>query len=445
MKPFMPTFAAAFPVAAAIACTGLHAQTRELGSSGILLDGVAALVDEGVVLKSELASRLALVIDNLRQQQEQLPPEQRAALPPLSVLESQVLEQLILEEIQLQRADRLGIQIGDDILNEALSAVAGQLGLTLEQLPAALAEENIDYAMYREDSRQDLIIRQLEQRDVLARIAITPRELDQCLQRTDRSQTSEFLYNISHILVGVSSAASSEELAAAQREVDEINERLAAGEDFGQLAVTFSDSPTALEGGALGWRRGAELPTLFAASVTRMAPGDVSEAIQSGSGFNLVRLNDMRGDQRVMVDQVRARHILITTNEILDDAAAMQRLSGIRDQILEGDDFSTIAQAVSEDAVSAADGGDLGWSEPDAYVPEFTEMLTTLPIGELSEPFQTRFGWHILEVLEHRSYDQTNDVKEQQCAGEIRAAKAEEEKAMWLRRLRDQAFIDTRL
>ena len=176
-----------------------------------------------------------------------------------------------------------------------------------------------------------------------------------------------------------------------------------------------------------------------------MEPGDVSEPIQSGSGFNLVRLNDMRGDQRVMVDQVRARHVLITTNEILDDDAALQRLRGIRDQILEGDDFSTIAQAVSEDAVSAADGGDLGWSEPDAYVPEFTEMLTSLPIGELSEPFQTRFGWHILEVLEHRSYDQTNDVKEQQCAGEIRAAKAEEEKAMWLRRLRDQAFIDTRL
>ena len=439
------SFVAALSAAATLVCADVQAQTRELGSSGELLDGVAALVDEGVVLKSELAMRMAAVVDSLRQQQEQLPAEQRRPLPPLSVIESQVLEQLILEEIQVQRAARIGIEIGDDVLNQALSAVAEQLGLTLEQLPAALAEENIDYAMYREDSRKDLTLRQLEQRDVLARIAITPRELEQCLQRTDQSRTSEFLYNISHILVSVSSAASSEELAAAQREVNEILERVEDGEDFGQLAVTFSDSQTALEGGELGWRRGSELPTLFANSVTRMQPGEVSEPIQSGSGLNLVRLNDMRGDQRVMVDQVRARHILVTPNEVLDDAAAMQRLRGIRDQILDGDDFATIAQAVSEDAVSAADGGDLGWSEPDAYVPEFTEMLTSLPIGELSEPFQTRFGWHILEVLEHRSYDQTNDVKEQQCATEIRAAKAEEEKAMWLRRLRDQSFIDTRL
>lgn len=438
-------FVAALAAAATLVCADVQAQTRELGSSGELLDGVAALVDEGVVLKSELAMRMAAVVDSLRQQQEQLPAEQRRPLPPLSVIESQVLEQLILEEIQVQRAARIGIEIGDDVLNQALSAVAEQLGLTLEQLPAALAEENIDYAMYREDSRKDLTLRQLEQRDVLARIAITPRELEQCLQRTDQSRTSEFLYNISHILVSVSSAASSEELAAAQREVNEILERVEDGEDFGQLAVTFSDSQTALEGGELGWRRGSELPTLFANSVTRMQPGEVSEPIQSGSGLNLVRLNDMRGDQRVMVDQVRARHILVTPNEVLDDDAAMQRLRGIRDQILDGDDFATIAQAVSEDAVSAADGGDLGWSEPDAYVPEFTEMLTSLPIGELSEPFQTRFGWHILEVLEHRSYDQTNDVKEQQCATEIRAAKAEEEKAMWLRRLRDQSFIDTRL
>lgn len=439
------SFVAALGAAATLVCADVQAQTRELGSSGELLDGVAALVDEGVVLKSELAMRMAAVVDNLRLQQEQLPAEQRRPLPPLSVLESQVLEQLILEEIQVQRAARIGIEIGDDVLNQALSAVAEQLGLTLEQLPAALAEESIDYAMYREDSRKDLTLRQLEQRDVLARIAITPRELEQCLQRTDQSRTSEFLYNISHILVSVSSAASSEELAAAQREVNEILERVEDGEDFGQLAVTFSDSPTALEGGELGWRRGSELPTLFADSVTRMQAGEVSEPIQSGSGLNLVRLNDMRGDQRVMVDQVRGRHILITPNEVLDDDAAMQRLRGIRDQILGGDDFATIAQAVSEDAVSAADGGDLGWSEPDAYVPEFTEMLTSLPIGELSEPFQTRFGWHILEVLEHRSYDQTNDVKEQQCAGEIRSAKAEEEKAMWLRRLRDQAYIDTRL
>ena len=431
--------------AAALFCSAAQAQDRDLGSTGQLLESIAAVVEEGIVLQSELDARIALVIDNFRQQQPQLPAEQRTQLPPLSVLERQVLDQLVLKEIQLQRAERLGIVVSDDILNQALGNVAANLGLTLEQLPAALAAENIDYAMYREDSREDLILSQLEQRDVLSRINVTPRELEQCLARTEANQTNEFDYNVSHILIGLSASATSGEVREAERRIEEIRERLEAGEDFAQLALTYSEAQTALEGGSLGWRKGSELPTLFADVVTRMQPGEYSEPIQSGSGFHLVRLNEMRGAERVMVDQVRARHILIAPTEILDDDATRQKLLGIREQIVNGDDFGAVALAVSEDTLSSADGGDLGWVAPDDFVPEFAEKLETLPVGELSEVFKTRFGWHIVEVTDRRSHDSTDELKEQRCRSEIRAGKAQEEREVWLRRLRDQAYIDIRL
>jgi peptidyl-prolyl cis-trans isomerase SurA len=420
-------------------------QNRELGSTGELLDGIAAIVEEGVVLKSELNQRIELVVQNLRRQQAEQPPEQRRQLPPMAIIEQQVLDQLILKEVQLQRASRIGITVSDDLLNQALSSVAQNLGLTLDELPTALAAENIDYTMYREDSRQDLILEQLQQRDVISRITITPRELEQCLSRSALNEADAYDYNISHILISVPAASTQADIDAARQRIDEIRARLDAGEDFGRLAVATSSAQTALDGGNLGWRKGSQLPTLFAPVVVKMKPGEYSEPIQSGSGFQLVKLNDMRGAERTMVDQLHVRHILLPKTEILDDAATRQKLLGIRQQILGGDDFAAIAESVSEDAQSASEGGDLGWVSPGDTVPEFEQMLATLPMKSLSEPFQTRFGWHIAEVLERRSYDTTDEVKQQQCAREIRASKAEEERELWLRRLRDQAFVDVRL
>jgi peptidyl-prolyl cis-trans isomerase SurA len=431
---------------AGMACTDCAtAQNRELGSTGVLLDGIAAVVDEGVVLKSELAARVDLVMLNLREQLAQAPPEQRRALPPASVIEQQVLDQLVLREVQLQRAERLGITVSDELLNDALSRVAQNGGLTLEELPAALAAESLDYEMYREDSREDLILEQLQQRDVIRNISITPRELEQCLSRSAANAADEFDYNISHILIGVPASATPQDVEAARTRIEELHDRLEAGEDFARLAIATSHAQTALDGGNLGWRKGSQLPTLFAPVVIRMQPGEYSEPIQSGAGFQLVKLNDMRGAEPVMVDQVHARHILLRPNEILDDAATQQKLAGLREQILGGDDFGAIAESVSLDTVSAADGGDLDWLSPGDTVPEFEEVLAQLPLRTLSEPFQTRFGWHIVEVLERRSYDTTDEVKQQECAVEIRANKAEEERELWLRRLRDQAFVDVRL
>ena len=420
------------------------AQDRELGAGGELLEGVAAVVDEGVVLKSELAERLDLVVQNLNRQLAEAPPEQRRPLPPVAIIEQQVLDQLVVREIQLQRADRVGINVSDDLLNEALSRVAQNLGYTLEELPAVLAAQNIDYAAYREDSRKDLLIEQLEQRDVIARITITPRELEQCLVDSDASASDAFDYNISHILISVPANATQQDIETARTRINEIHARLEAGEDFGRLAVATSQAQTALDGGALGWRKGAQLPTVFADRVIRMKPGEFSEPIQSAGGFQIVRLNDMRGADRTMVDQYRVRHILLRPNEILDEDAVQQKARGIRAQILGGDDFATVAEAVSEDTGSAAEGGDLGWVSPGDTVPEFEQILTTMPLNEISEPIKSRFGWHLIEVLERRSHDTTDEVKRDQCARQIRAAKAEEERELWVRRLRDQAFVDIR-
>jgi peptidyl-prolyl cis-trans isomerase SurA len=437
-----------FAVAGAALATwlsnGASAQDRELGAGGELLEGVAAVVDESIVLKSELDERLTLVLRNLEQRQAELPPEQRPPLPPRAVIEQQVLDQLILREIQLQRAERVGITVADDMLNEAMSRVAQNLGYTLEELPTVLAAQDIDYAAYRDDSRRDLMIEQLEQRDVINRIAVTPRELDLCLANADETASEAFDYNISHILIGVPANATQQDIEAARTRINEIHDRLEAGEDFARLAVAVSHAQTALEGGSLGWRKGAQLPTLFADLVVRMKPGEFSEPIQSSGGFQIVKLNDMRGAERTMVDQLHARHILLRPNEILDEAAVQQKMLGIRAQIEGGDDFATIAEAVSEDPASASEGGDLGWISPGDTVPEFEQALAEMPLNELSQPLKSRFGWHLVEVLERRSHDTTDEVKREQCARQVRATKAEEERELWARRLRDQAFVDIR-
>ncbi len=432
-------------LASTVFVSSAFAQDRDLGAGGELLDGVAAIVEEGIVLKSELADRIDLVMKNLRAQQEKQPLEQRRPLPPMSVLETQVLDQLVLREIQMQRAKRVGINVSDDLLNQALSRVAENLGYTLEELPAVLAGENVNYAMYREDSRQDLMIEQLQQRDVIARINVSPRELEHCLVERSANATNQFDYNISHILISVPGNATPDQVEAAHQKIEEIYSRLEAGEDFARLAVAASHAQTALDGGALGWRKGAQLPSLFADTVVKMQAGEYSRPIQSGAGFQIVKLNEMRGSERVMVDQLHVRHILLKPNEILDEDAVKQKMLGLRSQIVAGGDFATIARTMSDDTASATDGGDLGWISPGDFVPEFEQLVATLPLNELSQPLKSRYGWHLVQVLDRRSHDTTDEVKREECARQVRASKAEEERELWLRRLRDQAFVEIRL
>jgi len=417
--------------------TALHAQTRELSSSGQMLDGIAAVVNDGVVLKSELQIELQRIVERLEQQ--------GTPVPPMRQLVPQVLERLVVQRIQLQRADRVGLRVSDETLNVALANVAERNGVSLGELPSLLARDGIDYSVFREDLRNQITVDQLMQRDVMSRINASEREIEEYMERQKGREFVDEDFKLSQILIATSPTSTAEEVAVAQTKASDLLNRTRAGESFAELAVAYSDGQKALEGGDIGWRKGNELPTLFASVVPAMQPGQVSEPIRSNSGFHLVRLDERRGAEPIMEKQVRARHILITTNEVLDDDAAREKLSEIRRQILNGDDFAAVATAISEDPSSAIEGGDMGWTNPRSFVPEFAAMCETQPIGELSEPFKTQFGWHILEVQDRRVQDTTEEVRLQRAAMAIRNSKLGEETELWARRLRDQAFVEYRM
>src|SRR5579863_72249 len=428
--------------AMALAASGLslqgsaYAQTRELATKGELLDRVAAIVNDGVVLNSELDAQIETVTARLRAQKLELPPQ--------NILRQQVLERLVLQEIQLQHATRAGVKVSDETLNAALLDIAKRNNLTLSQLPQALAAQGIDYPSYRDEMRKEITLTLLRQRDVLQHIAVTPREIDQYLEKQARTPSEHSEFNVSHILIAVSQEAGTAQLDQAAKRATEVYERARNGEDFAKLAVAYSNSQTALEGGALGWRKGSELPTFLSDVVARLKPGEVSEPLRTPTGYHIVRLNDERGGGagQTVVDQVHVRHILMKTNELADDATVKQKLNALRERILKGEDFAGLAQTLSEDPASAAEGGDLGWTSPDAFVPEFSQAVAPLKDGEITEPVHTQYGWHIMQMLGHRRFDNTDEMKRRQAIEAIRAGKADEETELWLRRLRDDAYVE---
>jgi len=399
------------------------------------LDGVAAVVNDGVVLQSELAEELRTIRERILASGTQLPPQ--------DVLITQVLERLVVQEIQLQRAGRTGIQIPDEALNEALSSIAQRNSVSLLQLPEMLAQEGISYPVFRDQIRKQMIVDRLKQRDVLSRIDVSDREIANYLERESRENNSE--YNISHLLISLPSGATSIEIGEAEDRITNLYEQLQSGAGFAEIAIANSDGQQALDGGNIGWRKSGELPTLFADVVPTMDPGDVSEPIRSGGGFHLIKLDDIRGQEKSFEDQSEIRHILIKTTEVKDGDTAQQQLIGIRQKIVDGEDFTTIATAVSEDPGSAANGGDLGWTASGIFVPEFQAMADSLQIGELSEPFGSPFGWHILEVTGRRTYDTTEELQKREAVMAIRNTKLEEETELWIRKIRDEAFVESRI
>jgi len=428
----------ALVVLAGLSASAAFAQTREASSSGVLLDRVAATVNEGVVLSSELDEQLVQIAERLR--------AQKLDLPPMNVLRQQVLDRLVLQELQMQRANRAGIKVSDETLNNALRDVAEQNKIPLADLPSALASQGIEYASYREGLRKELAMQILRQRDVIGRINVSPREIDQFLERQKKMPSESNEYNVSHILIAVPQAATPDQLDEAAKRSEDVYQKATAGEDFGRLAVAYSNAQTALEGGSLGWRKGPELPTFLAEIIAGMKTGDVTKPIRTPSGFHILKLNDMRGNAQVIVNQVHARHILIKPNELQDDATVEQKLVSIRDRIVnKGENFAAVASVVSEDPGSAAEGGDLGWAGPGTFVPEFEKTLAQLQPDEISQPFRTQFGWHIIQLLGRRQFDTTDDVRRQRAFMALREAKADEETELWLRRLRDEAYVEYRL
>jgi len=415
----------------------VQAQTRDLGVHGVLLDRIAAVVNDGLVLRSELDAQTEAVTKRLQ--------EQKVALPPPSVLKQQVLDRLILQEIQNQRAKRLGVSISDEQLNGALQEIAARNKIPFDQLPTALAAQGIDYKQYRESMRKELTLNQLRDRDVISHIIVTPRELEQFLARQDSAAAND-QFNVSHILLSLPAAATPEQIAEITKKANDIAERAAKGEDFGQLAIANSNSQTALDGGSLGWRKGSQLPQFILDEVTKMKPGEVSAPLRTPSGFHIVKLNERRsGEAPVIVNQIHVRHILLKPNELDDDATVREKLVKLRQRILNGEDFAGIASTTSQDPGSAPDGGDLGWSGPGTFVPEFDKAIADLKENEISQPFKTRFGWHIVQMLGTRTYDSTADVRRQRAYAAIRESKADEETELWLRRLRDEAFVEIKM
>jgi peptidyl-prolyl cis-trans isomerase SurA len=422
-----------------LAALGVHgsagAQTHELATQGDLLDRVVAIVNDGVVLNSDLDAQLDIVSERLRQQKLELPPQ--------NVLRQQVLERLVLQEIEMQRANHAGVKVSDEMLNAALQDVAKRNNLTLTQLPDALKQQGVDYAEYREEIRKEMMLQLLRQRDVLQHISVTPREIDQFLDRQAKAPSERNEYNVSHILIAVGQEASPAQQEAAAKRAQDVYERAKSGEDFAKLAVAYSNSQTALEGGALGWRKGSELPTFLADIIAKLKPGEVSEPLRTPTGYHIIRLNEVRGaTQAAVEDQVHVRHILMKTNELADDATVRGKLEALRERILKGEDFGAVAQVTSQDPGSAAEGGDLGWAGPGTFAPEFEQVIATLKDDEISEPFHTQFGWHIAQMLGHRRFDNSDEIKRRQAAEAIRASKADEETELWLRRMRDEAYVE---
>jgi peptidyl-prolyl cis-trans isomerase SurA len=436
MRRFFATSASAAVLALlALAGSAAWSQTRELATQGQLLDRVVAIVNDGVVLNSDLDAEVAAVAERLH--------EQKLELPAQNVLRQQVLERLVLQEIQVQRANKAGVKVSDESVNKALEDIAKRNGMTLTQLPDALTKQGIDYPTYREEIRREIMLQLLRQRDVLQHISVTPREIDQFLEKQAKTPSAQNEYNVSHILIAVGQEATQAQLDAAAKRANDVYERAKGGEDFAKLAVAYSNSQTAFDGGALGWRKGSELPTFLTDVIAKLKPGEVSEPLRTPTGFHIIRLNEIRGGTAAAVeDQVHLRHILMKTTELADDATIRQKLTALRERILKGEDFGALAKVLSEDPGSAVDGGDLGWSGPGSFVPEFESVVDSLKDNEISEPFKTQYGWHIVQLLGRRRFDNTDEIKRRQAMEAIRAGKADEETELWLRRMRDEAYVE---
>ncbi|MGB5689038.1 MAG: peptidylprolyl isomerase [Woeseiaceae bacterium] len=411
---------------------------EELSETGEFLDGVAAIVNEGVVLKSQLKTQIEVIRERALAQNMQLPPEE--------ILEEQVLERLILSEVQLQRAARIGLAVSDEMLNQQIAAIAQSNGIAFEDMPRALAAEGVDYGEFRRTLREDFTVEQLRRIEVGQSINVSEREIEQCIADLEGNVVANSEYELSHILLTMPETASADVVAETQALANQIYAQLQNGADFRQLAARYSAGPTALEGGSLGWMDGQQVPTLFADVLQDMDAGDVAPPIRAASSFHIVKIDNLRSAvQRSEVNQARVRHILIMPDEIIDDATAKQRLDETLEKIRAGEDFGEQAKLISDDPGSANLGGELGWAGPNTYAPEFEQTIANSEIGVVSEPFRTQFGWHILEVQERRVYDNTEDLKRRNCDLRIRNGKMEEESQLWMQRLRDEAFVESRI
>jgi len=398
------------------------------------LDRVVAIVNNDVITNNELNDRVHQIKQQLAQKHTQLPPD--------AVLRKQVLGRMILDQIQLQLAKSVGIRVDDEQLNRVIENIAKQNQMNLDQFRQVLERQGYPFAKFREAIRKEVIIGQLRKNKVDNQVYVSEQEVENQLDKMGDQSKLDAEYHLANILIPVPETASPEQIEAAKQKADSVYTQLNLGADFAKTAISVSADQHALQGGDLGWIKQGQLPTAFAEIIPAMKPGEITKPVRSASGFHIIKLIDTRTEnQKHIVEQTLARHILIKTSEIMTNRDAKQKLERLRNEILSGRDFGAVARASSDDTGSAADGGNLGWVSPGAMVPEFEEQMKKLKPGEISQPFQTRFGWHIVQVMSRREHDDTKAYLRAQAHQQIQQRKIEEETENWLRRIRDEAYV----
>ncbi len=396
------------------------------------LDRVSIIVNSGVILQSDIESALKTVRLNAQGSEQTLPEE--------SVLRDQVKEKLIIDTLQQQEAERIGVRIDDARLNDSIANIAKENNQTLEQLQASVAQQGLTYPEFREQIRKEISISEARNAMVRRRINILPAEVDTLAELLAQETNATVQYKISHIQLRFNEQQNKEQL---EQQANKLVEELNAGADFSKMAYTYSKGPKALEGGNWGWMRKEEMPTIFADQIKMQNKGSIIGPFRSGVGFHILKIDDVKGLETVAVTEVNARHILIKPTIILSDDGAKQQLNSIIDQIKSGQaSFGELAQQYSQDPGSAAQDGELGYQTPDIYVPEFKHQVETLPVGQISEPFKTVHGWHIVEVLDKREVDRTDSALKNKAYRILFNRKFNEEASTWLQELRASAFVE---
>jgi len=406
-----------------------------IGSANAIeaLDSIAVVVNNDVITSKELEDKINYYKNQIRLSS--------GSISDMDSLKKQVLERMIRDKVQLQHAAQLGIQIDDISLNRMIDAMAQKNSLSLNQLRTTLEQEGIDFADFRNQTREELIIQELQKRMVADKVNVTPQEIKQLLESNVQQDKSGTEYHLLHILIATPENASPEDIQLAQKKADNIYQQLLDGTDFKQLAIRESNGSNALNGGDLGTRKANELPELFLNAIEGLQQGDVSEPVRSASGFHLLKLASSSSNVE-MVTQTHARHILIKTSADISDDDARKSLLDLKQRIEQGEDFADLANEYSEDPGSKIKGGDLGWASPGMFVAEFESVMGSLTDGEISEPFKSQFGWHLMQVLDRRDIDMAKTVMEAKAMQAIRARKIDEELRLWLRKIRDEAYVE---
>jgi len=407
--------------------------------SAQLLDRIVAVAGDSAVMLSELR-------DKARQLLGELQAKGTNPMPSEQQIINSALDALILEKLQLAEAQRVGISVDAETVSRAVAQVAANNGLTLPQLRETLAAEEMSMQAFENRIRDQILVSRLINQEVTNRIQVSTSEIEQYLARQDAAPDQRREVRLMHILIATRDGATPAQIGAAAQKAEATEKRLRAGEDFARVAQEVSDASNAIQGGDLGWAKIGQLTQSMAEQVSRAGPGDLIGPIRSNAGFHLIKVAAFRGgrEQRKIVPQTQARHILIRTDEVTSDDEARIRLEQLRDRIQGGEDFATLARANSQDPGSAIKGGDLGWVSPGTMVEDFEKEMARLPDGGISQPFKTRFGWHIVQVLAHRDHDETEEARRLAAKKAIRDRKADEATEQYLRRLRDEAYVDLR-